>query len=494
VFCSNLLFFFFNISSFFTLRRDDVQAHDSASKELRGMVHRNTTGVRLIATLRTSVASPTNAHSLATTPLASVVVIKNNKDFMQSDAIKALEQFASAAAQRQFEEALQSQPNTDVFYRVELGELSKTQCVKLIFRILETNGVRVDDWDVLDSIYGVCGGSPLYATELARGLCEQYVRRESSSRVGRLAATSSAIKGMLANFRTERIEEIVYFRFDKQPASTQLVLKMAAVASINGNPFTLEMLNWVLHTSEELLSPSEKVSAQIQLTEKLLGVTDSDKEGYGFHQSAATVTDSDDGFERRSASYDVDIFHALSDLLQTEEFIALAPHIDVTAPAASSVSATFSVPSRDQCSREANNFVSSIASARFASKMSSRNLTDSVCLDLTNSSNNLRCGWKVDVEKRAVYDLLLDEQKESLHDRVVRSCSLDLLFIVRFSLVFICLLSFSIGFLFGAYCHFQRCNYSCQPERTRLPLGEGHQLGRCHDVLLPRGVDSGRAG
>ena len=33
--------------------------------------------------------------------------------------------------------------------------------------------------------------------------------------------------------------------------------------------------------------------------------------------------------------------------------------------------------------------------------------------------HNLKFFWKVDMELRAIYDLMLDEQKESLHDRVV---------------------------------------------------------------------------
>ena len=32
---------------------------------------------------------------------------------------------------------------------------------------------------------------------------------------------------------------------------------------------------------------------------------------------------------------------------------------------------------------------------------------------------DIRFHWKVDMELRAIYDLMLDEQKESLHDRVV---------------------------------------------------------------------------
>ena len=36
-------------------------------------------------------------------------------------------------------------------------------------------------------------------------------------------------------------------------------------------------------------------------------------------------------------------------------------------------------------------------------------------------SSHLRFHWKVDMELRAIYDLMLDEQKESLHDRVVSS-------------------------------------------------------------------------
>lgn len=33
---------------------------------------------------------------------------------------------------------------------------------------------------------------------------------------------------------------------------------------------------------------------------------------------------------------------------------------------------------------------------------------------------DMRFHWKIDMELRAIYDLMLDEQKESLHDRVVR--------------------------------------------------------------------------
>ena len=34
--------------------------------------------------------------------------------------------------------------------------------------------------------------------------------------------------------------------------------------------------------------------------------------------------------------------------------------------------------------------------------------------------HELKFFWKVDMELRAIYDLMLDEQKESLHERVVR--------------------------------------------------------------------------
>lgn len=37
--------------------------------------------------------------------------------------------------------------------------------------------------------------------------------------------------------------------------------------------------------------------------------------------------------------------------------------------------------------------------------------------------SHLRFHWKADVELRAIYDLMLGEQKESLHDRVVSSSS-----------------------------------------------------------------------
>jgi hypothetical protein len=409
-------------------------------------VYRNTTGVCLIATLRTTVLSATiaSAASATTTPKSvslartgtanrtTFTSDKYNTDFKQSDAIKALEQFASAAAQRQLEETLHSQPNSDVFLRVELGELAKSQCVKLISHILETSGVRVNDESVLDSIYAVCGGSPLYATELARSLCEQYVNRENSTRGVFPTVNASTIEGMLANFRTERIEEIVYFRFDKQPASTQLVLKMAAVASINGYPFTLNMLYWVLHTSEELLPSSQKTGTVVFQADQKLGPTsnknnssDSRKSGLKLHYSAASTEEYEENADRRSATYDLDISQALEDLLQTEEFIMLAAQVDASTAEDSALSALLGIaPSTGDESE--SSYLNLSGSARIAARKNKEDGSEETindmeknCANLTYNTVDLRYVWKVDLEKRAVYDLLLDEQKESLHDRVV---------------------------------------------------------------------------
>lgn len=49
----------------------------------------------------------------------------------------------------------------------------------------------------------------------------------------------------------------------------------------------------------------------------------------------------------------------------------------------------------------------------------------------TGVLHQLRFYWKVDMELRAIYDLMLDEQKESLHDRVVSEQRYTLCYNVR---------------------------------------------------------------
>jgi hypothetical protein len=220
----------------------------------------------------------------------------------------------SSAPMKSYERAMRERPLSAEFLRVELKPITASAGRKLLAKIFADNGiVKIED-GVLDKLHGMSAGSPLYATELAKSICDRYVHRESCSKdmsADSETACSLQLSTIIANMSTDRIEEVVHFRFDKLTEQCQLVLKMAAVASVNGSHFTLSMLTSILDASAR--TESSKLQQVIQDTKALLGyLSDPDEAeaqmAQGLRGGGALTTT-------------MDLVQALNDLLESEEFI-----------------------------------------------------------------------------------------------------------------------------------------------------------------------------
>jgi predicted ATPase len=145
---------------------------------------------------------------------------------------------------------MQSLPLSAIFHRLELPPLSHAAGRKLLAKIFADAGLMEVDNAVLDKLHSLSAGSPLYAAELAKSICDRYVHREDHKELSG-AACSVQLSSIIDGMRTDRIEEVVHFRFDKLTEQCQLVLKMAAVAAVNGSHFTLPMLKYILDSSDQ---------------------------------------------------------------------------------------------------------------------------------------------------------------------------------------------------------------------------------------------------
>eukprot|EP01032_Pedospumella_encystans_P010661 gene10661-12445_t len=367
---------------------DDLQMHDVASQDLGRLISDQVTGVLLLSTYRTA-------------PQSADEGLRADSHGQPLTLADATTMFAPGLGF--FEAAMRSMPESPTLRKAELPPLCDSAIKKLLLRISASYGlVNVDDV-VLDKLYALSAGSPLYATELAKAVCSQYVAREYTIVSPSNEARSDGMLTIISSMRTDRIEEMVHFRFDKLTEPCQLVLKMAAVASLNGSHFTLSMLTSILDSSDS--SESTKLDAMIATTHSLLGyLSDPDNDGENGNFNRGNPINSS-----------MDLVQAINDLLESEDFIEFRGDME-----------NMESLHEDGANSSYNVMQLTTAAAPVMQKPDLTRLqSESDWHNRNNNDGHDRCAlrqlqfyWKVDMELRAIYDLMLNEQKESLHDRV----------------------------------------------------------------------------
>ena len=262
--------------------RDDLHQHDELSQKLGERLASSTQGICLLCTI-TSASSKSKAANQ----------ISSLTDPHSSSTKTLLRPVASA------------------FLRTELQPISQDICSALVSRIFAESGVVGVDETVLAKLHSMSAGSPMYATELTKIVCHSYIHREECSaqqQEQRVASCGAQLMDIIDKLRVDRIEEVVHFRFDKLSEQCQLVLKMAAVAGLNGSHFTLPMLAFILDSSDR--SESTKLGEIIHDTKALLG-----------YLSDPGDADLGDDEPTGLAISSVDLVQALSELLESDAFI-----------------------------------------------------------------------------------------------------------------------------------------------------------------------------
>ena len=235
------------------ISRDDLQYYDPLSQDLQRLMYKHTTGIGLLCTYRASTlesAPPVRNSQTFVAPLEEgAVVVEAPTETVVSNRPTMVRRETHSV--NPLNAALFNSPNSDTFHRVCLEPLTQDACQRLFTKVFGGYGIIVVEDVVFTKLHALCAGSPLYAVELAKSICERYIHRECDSNEPQSTSLCNlSLVAIIDDLRADRIEEMVHFRFDKLTEQCQLVLKMAAVAAVNGTHFTFALLGYVLDSTD----------------------------------------------------------------------------------------------------------------------------------------------------------------------------------------------------------------------------------------------------
>ena len=131
-----------------------------------------------------------------------------------------------------------------------------------------------------------------------------------------------ALEKVSSSLRSERIEEVIIFRFDQLNPKSQLLLKIAAVAGFHNSPFTAEMLSYILPDFSSAKT-QEELFARSAGTDKQEVIFDNDE--YSDGERGGESGDRGDWCRGDRA-----IIKALDQILRESEFIRICKSVQET--------------------------------------------------------------------------------------------------------------------------------------------------------------------
>jgi predicted ATPase len=266
---------------------DDIQSMDHASWGLLRLMWKRNTCVTVLCSFRTFGAQSINYESEPVTsnpvdPKGMEISLENELATSFTD-----DDVGGVKGERgeKGEKGERSEKGDRVLV-IELPPLDENAIAALALRLLRAHCASFEiDAKMLTVVHRLSGGNPLYAVEVSIAAIRMVDKMRSSPSPAKLTAREIAhAKFNLSNkscgrsrfddeldargqeefknpinspwemafmkvsssLRSDRIEEIVIFRFDQLDSKSQLLLRIAAVAGYNNAPFSVEMLVYIL--------------------------------------------------------------------------------------------------------------------------------------------------------------------------------------------------------------------------------------------------------
>ena len=183
-----------------------------------------------------------------------------------------------------------SSSEEDRLLLIELEALDERATLNLASRLVnEHNAFLRNDDKMLETVYKLSGGNPLYAVEVSKAAIKMVSKVESPNLQIKMAVRDSAerkfdsidegkhddviqkwtraFQKVTASLRSERIEEVIIFRFDQLNYKSQLLLKIAAVAGFNNAPFNAEILCFILPDFSSARTQDDLFNSRASLNE-----------------------------------------------------------------------------------------------------------------------------------------------------------------------------------------------------------------------------------
>ena len=254
---------------------DDIQSMDHASWGLLRLMWKKNTCVTVLCSFRTFGAQSINYES---EPVSSNPVDPKGME------ISLENELATSFIDDDADVILGGKG--DRVLVIDLPPLDEDAIAGLALRLLRAHCATFEcDAQMLTIVHRLSGGNPLYAVEVSIAAIRMVDKMKSSPAPAKLSARDvahakfnlsnkscgrsrfddelnargqeefknpikspweKAFMKVSSSLRSDRIEEIVIFRFDQLDSKSQLLLRIAAVAGYNNAPFSVDMLVYIL--------------------------------------------------------------------------------------------------------------------------------------------------------------------------------------------------------------------------------------------------------
>lgn len=253
---------------------------------------------------------------------------------------------------------------------VDLYPLKQEHVDTLVIEILSRRGFDRKNFEqmFLDRMYQLSGGNPLYVYELSKVVVERALKSE---------AEHFNFSDCLKNFSNNRIEEVIFFRFDQLDRAGQTVLKIAAVICSFGAVARYKLIYHLVNDSGKHRRNTDTGKALSPRISELLTP--------------------------------INVVDTLKNLLTSGDFIAIV----------SEKKSYFENESKKGRTTGSVHTLEALRTADFVEMMEEHNV-DMVKLGVIDRSvlEVSRFEFKAYVERQTIYDLMLDEQKHYFHRRI----------------------------------------------------------------------------
>lgn len=313
--------------------------------------------------------------------------------------------------------------------QIRLGGLDTTSIKLMMNNILEGYvDLSFMDPAVAEALQEMSGGNPLYIYEICLASLEKIRAKSAPLDLSSPNSIDSiTMERYILDFRTNRIDEVIYYRFDRLDAQSQLILKMGAIitASNSHRGFNLEMLMHLLHHDEKGFASPDVLDGFFScLTIDPSSPARNVKKGGrrrastfmkdpAYLQAALQLYNKIQEMVASSTFIKVVHTHRRTSFQSNEELLEAQDHFPgaITPPPHGlllSQPPSF-IDLNHQNTRESDE----TGLTRTLSMFTGFN-EEQFCKDMVEICYD----FNISLERKTIYDLMLDDQKESLHDRV----------------------------------------------------------------------------
>lgn len=328
---------------------------------------------------------------------------------------------------------------------VDLKPLGLSATKVIASAIFESNNVLDVGDAVYENLHKLSGGNALFLYELAKAMLEWYHNMVEEAAQAADAAGENSVEvtaaranfkfsDVIQDFRTTRIEEVICYRFDQFDTAAQLLLKLASVACANGGVFSLRLLTHMIQDDGSSGGAFSCLhSASVDAYEEGISKKSNDGDTFGFEE--------DEGSDVAGGTVMV---ATLNSLLTNNEFIMVVKKRQESSSASirvlqsmhmASGSAQSLFDDADEEGDEQDDQVGELSLSpmrvgtnphlRNQPKAGANSTHYSPLQDPAVALGKLSFDFKIRLEQSTIYDLMLDEQKQALHERVASFLELE---------------------------------------------------------------------